>query len=397
MKFKTCQFIGLLTLFLNIQPVHALSFDSRSTAMGGIGVSSADYLTASFHNPALVAKHNATDKFAVLPFSIGGDVRNDQAMLSNLYDAIDAVKEYNRAANLGEEIVSGVELIKSLSALKYDKADIFVGVGMAVAIPSETLSVNLFTHMTLDTTIRANIIDEDLDLLSYIESYRPQSSGNITGIRVHDIGFSLAKPIPYESGTLFYGLSPKIQLIYAFNYSANLDTFNASDFDRSDYVVDKSTFNLDGGLAYSYTNGVSVGLVAKNLFPKKISTKEYLGIEGTYSLNPVYKASVSYSNSSFTLGLDTDLNATKRFESLTFFNFKAANDDIQMAGVGGEYKITNWCQLRTGYQMDLKNNLSNVMTMGMGFIAAKLWHIDLSAAYANKNQFGASLQNYFTF
>ncbi len=384
-------------LIVATQPACAVSFDSRSFSMGGIGVSSAHYLTAPFHNPALVAKYNTNDSVAILPLSLGGDIRNDEAMINNLGKAIDAVKKYNNTNKLGVEIVSGAQLIHSLSALKYDKADVFVGMGMAVAVPNEKVSVNLFTHTTLDTTIRANIIDEDLELRSYDGSYSPQSSGNITGIRIHDIGLSIADSQTYESGTLYYGLSPKIQYLYALNYSANLDSFQAKHFHRSDYVTDKSTFNLDSGITYSFTNGISLGLAGKNLIHKKIETKEYLGIKGEYHLNPIYTASISYENSWLLVGLDSELNASKRFQDLTFLNFQAANDDIQMLGTGAEYKVTSWSRLRVGYQMDLQKNLSSVATAGLGFTAAKIWNIDLSASYANKNQFGASLQTYFTF
>ena len=45
-------------------PTFADSFDSRSLGMGGVGVSSSDYLAAPFHNPALVAKYDETDDVA---------------------------------------------------------------------------------------------------------------------------------------------------------------------------------------------------------------------------------------------------------------------------------------------------------------------------------------------
>ena len=52
----------------------AYAFNARQDAMGGAGVSSANYLSARFYNPALLSHYNESDDVGVLLPVVGAEV-----------------------------------------------------------------------------------------------------------------------------------------------------------------------------------------------------------------------------------------------------------------------------------------------------------------------------------
>ncbi len=386
-------------LSLTTMSANASSFDTRSFAMGGIGVSSADYLTAPFHNPALAARYHKSDDFGVLLPSVGVAVQGSEDTIDNFSDTLDIVQDYNDLVASGiQSLDDAQQVIDQLSSLQGDSATLRAGTGMAVALPNQLISVNMYAKSYLDAVISTKVDQADLDINNYITgSYAPQSSGNLIGVAVTEVGVALARSQELGDGNIYYGVSPKVQNIQAINYTANMDNFETDDIFEDQYVNSDTFFNMDLGVAYSFNNGVSLGFVAKNLFNQELDTVNFQSVQGTYHLNTIYTASASYANSWLTLGVDADLNAAKRFEQSTGLAFDKSSDDTQMVGVGAEFNAFNWAQLRVGYKMDLQDNMEDEITAGIGLVPFEVWHIDLSASYAGDHQFGASVQTYFTF
>lgn len=370
------------------------SFDTRSMAMGGIGASTSDYLTAPFHNPALVAKFHESDDFGLLLPTVGFGVQGSKDFLNNLEDASDALSDFTDNGQVDSD-----KITSSLSALKNGSATVNVGVGIAVAIPNDVVSVNLYSQAYLNAVLRTDIDDDDLIASSYDDpNYEPQSQVNALGVLVTEVGVALARAQKFNSGTLYYGVTPKVQKLEGVNYTANMSDYDGSD--ALDDTSDKTVFNMDIGAAYSFDNGFTLGLVGKNILSQDIKLKESKGLSGTYKLNGVYTASASYANSWLTVGLDADINKTKNFDSLTGFNnvgISKDDDDIQFMGVGAEFNAWDWAQLRVGYKVDVQNNLDDEITAGIGLVPFKVFHLDLSGSYAGDSQYGASIQTYFTF
>ena len=91
--------------------------------------------------------------------------------------------------------------------------------------------------------------------------------------------------------------------------------------------------------------------------------------------------------------------AQKRFTGLTGTHntYHAENDDLQAWSLGAEWDVLGWLQLRGGYRHDLKSNLDDAITAGVGLSPFKVFHFDLAGLYAGSDEFGASLQTSFTF
>ena len=69
------KFIKILPLTIALTPSLAVAanyaIEARGDAMGGVGVVSANFLTAPFYNPALVAIYRRNDDFVMILPSIG--------------------------------------------------------------------------------------------------------------------------------------------------------------------------------------------------------------------------------------------------------------------------------------------------------------------------------------
>ena len=83
--------LKLLSLSLALIPFHswadAYAIEARGDAMGGVGVVSANYLTAPFYNPALVAIYRRNDDAGMILPSFG-ITYNDP---DQLVDGIDSI------------------------------------------------------------------------------------------------------------------------------------------------------------------------------------------------------------------------------------------------------------------------------------------------------------------
>ncbi len=390
----------LLTLAVSAafssQAFSATTFDARSVGMGGIGVSTSSYLMAPFHNPALVAKYGDSDDVGILLPSIGVNLQDKGEMVDGIDSAVDAIDALE--ANRTQQNASNV--VDALAALNRDSAYVQAGVGMAVAIPNQLVSVNLFTQGYADAFVYADVADSDLnesDLLNPSHTY--DSTATVAGIAVVEFGAALAKEYKLENSVIYYGLTPKIQQVKTINYVADINNFEFDDMTDDQYQNSETSFNLDAGVAYTMNNGLSLGLVGRNLISQSYDTVELDGVKASYSINPVFVASASYNYSWFTVGADIELNETERFEDMSGFmnSIDSSSDNTQLAGIGIELNAWDWAQLRAGYQTDIANNLDDQFTAGIGLSPFGTVRIDLAGSYAGENQLGVSLQTSMTF
>lgn len=371
------------------------SFDARSHGMGGVGVASSDYLTSSFHNPALAAKYHDSDDFGLLLPAVGAQVYDGSDMIkraddfSNLYDQFEANPTEANARNV----------IDSLKEFQGNQAFVEAGVGAAVSIPNKYASVNLFTKAYADAFVMTDISSDDLNEDTLINNGELKSKGVTMGVAILEGGATFAKAFETEKGTFYAGISPKYQQVQTINYAVTMDDYNFDDWDNDKYTNKDGNFNVDLGLAYHMDQGFTFGLSGRNLISQTYETKLNQGIKGVYKLNPVYTAGASFSSQLFTVALDVDLNENERYESITGLNNNVNSDDdnTQMAGVGLEFNAWDWAQLRAGYQHDITGNTDGQFTAGVGLSPFGAVHIDLSANYGGDNQFGAVAQTYFTF
>lgn len=368
--------------------------DTRSMGMGGIGASTSHYLTAPFHNPALVARYDDSDDVGLLIPSIGAQVSDKDDLSGQLDDFSDLHDDIGNSTDPDD----AQQVVDSLAKMKGSKAFVKADVAVAIAIPNQVLSFNFFVRTQADGFVFADIKDSDLVPVTGPKTLTSQAV--LMGVSVSEIGLSLAKKFEFSAGALYVGLTPKYQQVNTINYIVNIEDYNLDDWHEDQYQNEDSGFNADVGFGYEFTSGFALGVSAINLISQEYKTKATNGITGTYDMAPVYAVSASYNSSFFTVGIDADLNETERYtkvdgtsQNLGSFDY----DNTQFIGIGAEINAFDWMQIRGGYQHDLVGNVDGQYTAGLGFSPFGTFHLDVSGTYAGENEVGAAVQTYLTF
>lgn len=383
MKIQLSQSL-LLPLSLGIAvtscQLSATEFDARSYAMGGVGVTTADYVTASFHNPAMAAKHDVRDDFGLLAPVLGIQFDDPDELFndaSNIYDVI-----ANTNLSTDKAIVEA-----ALTQLAGDKAYSEVGFGLVASVPTRYYSTNVFIKGYADAFLFADILDDDLNSDSNIDSKM-----SVYAISVVEFGMTFARKFDTRYGGMHFGISPKYNIISTYNYSQTIDNF---DPDKYKYGAssDKKGFNLDLGMEVGLLYGLNAGAAVKNLIPQQVDLKPMNGSSASYNLHPVLTTGLSWRSDYATLAMDIDVNATQRYENVQSLSGVSDDfDDTQMLRIGGELSLPSAMQLRAGYTKDLQGNKAQVFTAGIGLSPFKVFHLDIGVSYGGSNKFGLVAQ-----
>jgi hypothetical protein len=362
------------------------ALDARSFAMGGTGVSNANFLTSSFHNPALAARYSESDDFGMILPTVnvrahdGGDLVTS---IDNFSDAFDRWDDSN-----GMDDQAKQEWIDALSAMDGEVVNADVSTGMVVAIPNRYLSANFFAMVNASVIAAPSVDDSDFNITDPDEELKSSVLG--LGAGTVDIGVTLARELQVDAlpGRLYLGVSPKFQQLLALGYSASAEDADEDDFDFDD--ANTSTgFNLDIGLAYDINDQIQLGFSAKNLIENTLETNSYTGVNGsstnaTYVVGPEYVIGASYQTKLFALSADFDINEKKYFEEIDYAT--------QFARVGAEFDAWSWAQIRAGYSMSLNDYSEDMITAGLGLKLFGTAGIDLSAGYGSDNNYGVAAQ-----
>jgi len=357
----------------------ATEFDARSYAMGGVGVTTADYVTASFHNPAMAAKHDVRDDFGLLAPVIGLQVDDPDDLYhdaSNIYDVVSK-------ANFPDDTAA---VDAALATIAGDKAYAEAGFGLVASVPTRYYSTNVFLKGYADSFVFSDVIADDTD------NGVIDSKMSVYAISVVEFGMTFARKFDTRYGGMHIGISPKYNIISTYNYSQTINTFDPDKY-KDGATSDKKGFNLDLGMEVGLQHGLSVGAVVKNLIPQKIDLKPMNGSSASYNLNPIVTTGLSWSHDYLTLAVDVDVNAKKRYENIN--SLSGVQDDFdntQMLRIGGEIGLPSAMQLRAGYVKDLQGNKEQVFTAGIGLSPFNVFHLDVGASYGGANKFGVVAQ-----
>lgn len=362
--------------------------DARSVGMGGVGVATADYLSAPVHNPALAAKYKKIDDVGLMLPSVSATLNDSD----EVYDKIDEIQDLINA----NDIANASAIEAKMQELNGKSATAQAQALIAIAIPNEYVSSTFFVSGRLDA----------IAALNYDASDAGKTTGSfnsfaaVTGVAVIDYGMSLARKAQLGDGTFYYGITPKMQRVESILYTESVDSFDDDDFDADKYMKDETNFNMDLGFAYAQDD-FTYGLTIRDLISKSYDTivrAENSGnVQGTYKIQPVATVGVSYGLEYIKVAADIDLNKSERMTSLSNVNFDTDNDDTQNAGVGAEFDAWRWAQLRVGYQWDLQDNLDPQYTAGIGLSPFDTLHIDVSGSYGGDSQYGAAIDLAFMF
>ncbi len=405
--------LSFLTLALGAISSTAMAapyaFEARQEAMGGTGVASARYLSAPLYNPARLAFAKADDDVGILLPVVGAEVYDKDDLsgqvddLSDSYDAYqnayDAYQANPSAENAAALQAANDKAIGELSELSGDSGYARAGAGMVVALPFEALSVAVMANGYADVQAFADINANDLTGMLPTDESQVQSRAIAMGAGVSEFGVTLAKVFEAEGMRWSVGITPKSQELRVLNYVANAVDGDFDDITDDQYQASENGFNLDAGVAASWENGWDAGLAIKNLVKRDLDAPLTDGVKATYELSTVPTAGVSYRWGQLTFNGDADLLAQKRFTDLsgTYASFDAGEDDLQMMALGAEWDLWQWAQLRAGYRHDLKDNLDDSLSAGLGISPGDLFHLDLAGTYAGNNQFGGVIQTSLTF
>ncbi|MCQ1058723.1 conjugal transfer protein TraF [Photobacterium sp. DNB23_23_1] len=383
MKFNKVIF-PLLAIATPLTTNAMTAFDTRSVGMGGTGVASANYLTSSFHNPALSAAYGEQDSFGMILPMIGARVHDGDSAIDKL-DHFQYLDD-NLGANPSEEALE--QWREALRDLDNGTVNAEVNLGMVFAIPNRYLSTNFFVKSQVSVIAAFDIDENDLALNDPSNS-ELNSRGQAIGGATVDVGFTFGHEFELNEKPLFLGVSPKYQRIYAVNYIESVDDFDDDDFDWADEYIEKSAFNIDIGAAYQLNDKTMVGLTGRNLIKHTLEANPQHGMDATYIVNPEYVMGIAHDRGWVNLAADVDLNAKKYFKE---YGYKT-----QYARLGAELDAWGWAQVRMGYMHSMTDYADDMATLGLGFRPFGLLGIDLGAQIGKDDNYGVSAQMMLTF
>lgn len=376
------KFIKTLPLTIALTPSLAVAanyaIEARGDAMGGVGVVSANFLTAPFYNPALVAIYRRNDDAGMILPSIGISYNDEDKMVDDL-DSISSMLDNKNYQDLQ----------KTLDNLEGDSLKAEIGGVVAFAIPNQFIAANLFAKAYTETFVTPDIYTGGSTSVENAEL----SAVNAVSVGVTEIGLSLAKYQTFLGQHIAFGVTPKLQRIYTYVYSASVTDYDIKDV--RDSSQGETMFNLDAGALWFY-GPLRIGFSATNLIKRDINTQSYtktltsktsgqtrdINLGYAYQMRPLYTVAIGLVADYATLSVDYDLNEEKRYT-----NFE---DNTQMIRIGGEIDILRQLKLRAGYNKNLAyDNLDGTITAGIGISPLNLFQLDLGASYTNENAMGA--------
>lgn len=386
--------------------------EARNDAMGGTGVASAHYGSGVLINPALLAKAKPDDDITLILPTIGAQISDKDNLRTKIDDISDDIQDYISSLNNinlsdltnpgspGYRRVSSAagDLADQLSSVKGKTARTKAGAGLAITIPNDVLAVAFVAKADARARLSSYIDQGDIDILRGIEATPAnvlsvkardlKSKGYGRAAIVSDYGVAIARQFNFGGVPVSFGVTPKLQQTWLYNYTVSIYNFSSDAINSSRYRNDDTGFNVDAGMTADFGDSWTVGLSGQNLFSRDIDTKEVAGVRDTYQIHPLVTAGVAWHTDMLTLSADGDLTETKGFKS---------EESSQYVGVGAEIRPLDWLAVRAGYRADVKNNDSNVFTGGVGFAPFNRVHLDLMGLYGEDQTWGAGAQVSVTF
>ena len=343
-------------------------FDTRSMAMGGVGVATgARY--AALNNPALLTTADEIHEWFLLAPTVSrqiGDPDQVEDELLAFQQAATVLDGTNNAANRA----AVQSRLDALDGSLYQRSGNVAGI---LAIPSRILSGAAFFNVYEASTAQPVIGGDVLATPAYASTLAQR------GLRVAENGIAAAKTLEANKGwmrNLAVGLSAKFLLVEAYGYVEPLRSAEV-DVDRTGRKTG-SQFAFDIGVLKEV--GVwKFALVAKNIVP---GNYKYGSSGDEFKIEPQVRAGFAYQSRHSILELDIDVTE---------------NDPVgfalpsQMLAIGWEWQAWRWLALRAGYQQNLTGDEAGYGSLGLGMIFSDTVHLDI-AGMAGEEGEGLSAQ-----
>jgi hypothetical protein len=379
---------------LSVVPSLSLAdiFDARSMGRGGAGLTMGEYNQAIL-NPALINHFDENDDFS-FALNAGVFASDKDDMLQATEDAQDAIDDLENG--IGDAGDVDAQLL-DLSG-KIVQAD--VGSSVLLGIPNKSLPMAVVVRgkvafgTVFDYSNSDSAILQDIDGVASDPLYVPNPANDTNGdgqITQDDLTSTItASAIAVTEGGFMFGhkmnglelgATLKAQQIELISYTANVANFDEGDISDSDLSEKSSSVNVDLGanLRLGENGQFVVAGTIENLVPQTFDGP--LGTE--YEMEPVVTAAVGYGSTYFKAEANMDLTVRNGYDLLA---------DTQFARVGLEFSAGRHFHLRAGYRADLKDNVSDVITGGIGITPFDRFNIDLSGMIGEGETYGAALQ-----
>ncbi|HAS61691.1 MAG TPA: conjugal transfer protein TraF [Vibrio sp.] len=364
---KTAYKLLPLAVAMSFGSAHAANYavEARGDAMGGVGVVSANFLTAPFYNPALTAIYRRSDDAGMITPSIGFNYTDTGTF-------VDDLEQVENLINTGD--YTGAQ--EAMKKLEGDNLKVDIGGVVAFAIPNQFVAANIFGKLYTESYATAEIKTDGTD-----EENALGSSIRAVSVGVAEAGVSLAKYQTFMGQHISFGLTPKLQRVYTYVYEAKLNSYDFKDL--RDNSKGETMFNMDAGFLWFY-GPFRVGIAATNMISRDIHTQNLPGsnVSYAYEMSPQYTVGAGIVADYFTLSVDYDLKEEERYVGF--------DDNTQMLRVGAELDLLRQLKLRAGWKKNLAyDHLDDTYTAGIGLSPLNLFQLDLGASYTNKDSVGA--------
>ncbi|EAW0946172.1 conjugal transfer protein TraF [Salmonella enterica] len=403
MKFNSRQYslMAFTVLIALSGTTHAATtyMEARNDAMGGTGVASSHYGTAALANPALLTHFGASDDFSLILPSVGAQVSDPNHLQNGVDDVSDAWDRYDDELS-GGHVSPGTaaDLRNQLMKFKNTHASAQANVGVVATVPNSVVPFALMVKSWGTATVDGKVSDHDLQYLDDVangkiiptDADRDALTSRAYGRAavVSDVGVAMAREFESNGFKYSVGVTPKYQRVDLFNYNVTVQNYDSHDFRSSDYRNTTTGFNADIGFATDLNANWTLGLVAQNIVPRSIDTKEVNGLKETFKIRPQATAGASWHNSLVTTALDVDLTPASGFTS---------DKKRQFASLGTEFNAWQWAQLRAGYRQNMASSEGSAFTAGIGISPFDVMHLDLTGLVGTDRTYGAVAQLSVTF
>ncbi len=345
---------------------------SRSFAMGGTGVAVAHPAAAGATNPAMLAAehHEWSDDFGLILPSVNARFADDEEtidQIDDIQDTIDRFQELDKTSNPNDARQAAGDLRRQLNNFDRDTVRADAGLGIALAVPSDSFAFGFFTNGNVRATVRGEFDEDDEQFLADLETATIpellaadldrdlESRGSILASAVTEVGISLATSIELQNDSrLQIGVSPKYVQLRTYQYTETVSGFEDDDFDSDENETEKSGFNLDLGAAYAFGSRSqwNAGVVVKNVIPMELDSAATRPTEEerTLKLDPMVTVGIAHKGDFHVLTAEVDLTKKEAF---------GYEDDTQWVALGAEFDAFRYAQLRFGVRQNLASNDDN--------------------------------------
>ena len=366
-------------------------YDARSMGRGGAALTMGEYNQAII-NPALINKFDENDDFS-FALNVGVFASDKDGMI----DSLDNVQEGLDNIQPGD----AQPLFDLMGTIDQKVVQVDVGTSILIGIPNKSLPVAfvLKGKASIGTKfVRADGtggLPDDLNTLQQIQIGTPGVSKDDLKSRMDASAVGVAEAglmFGYKVSNLELGATFKAQQIELYSYSETVAGADAADaIDEDKFTTSNSGVNVDlgatmrlGGNGQYVVAGTIENLIPQSFDgPNKQLNGVDTGIPTSYDMKPVLTAAVGYNNGWLKAEANMDLTERAGYDLLA---------DTQFARVGLEFSAGRHLHLRTGYRVDTKDNVSSVITGGIGITPWDRFNIDLSGMIGEGETYGAALQ-----